>query len=62
MIVQSEDESRLEYLGRVLEQLMELTIAGEQTIDYDDTTCDGVCLAEDINIEIQSVIIELMHG
>ena len=47
MIVQRDGEPRIEYLARVLHELMENSIAGEQTIDYDETTCDGMCLAND---------------
>jgi len=52
MIVQKKDESRIEYLARVLHELMDNTIAGEETIDYDGVTCDGICLAEDIINEL----------
>ena len=52
MIVQKEDEKRIEYLTRVLHEFMKKTIAGEQTIDYDETTCDGMCLANDIASEL----------
>lgn len=52
MIVQKKGEPRIEYLTRVLHELMTSTIAGEQTIDYDDTTCDGMCLANDFAAEL----------
>jgi hypothetical protein len=48
MIKQKENEPRINYLVRVLAELMSNTIAGEETIDYDETTCDGLCLAQDI--------------
>lgn len=52
MITQKENETRIEYLCRVLHEFMDRTIAGEQTIDYDETTCDGLCLANDIAAEL----------
>jgi hypothetical protein len=52
MIEPKENEPRIEYLARVLYALMNDTIAGEQTIDYDETTCDGMCLANDIAAEL----------
>lgn len=53
MIYQKEDESRIEYLLRVLEEFMQNTIAGEITIEYDDAVCDGMCLAEDISNAVE---------
>ena len=47
MIDPKPNETRLEYLGRVLYALMDSTIAGEQTIGYDGVECDGLCLAQD---------------
>jgi hypothetical protein len=52
MIKQSENEARIEYLARVLHIFMSDTIAGEETIDYDGTTCDGTCLSQDIADEL----------
>lgn len=52
MITQKDGEPRIEYLARVLHELMNNTIAGEQAIDYDETTCDGMCLANDIAAEL----------
>jgi len=52
MIKQLKEEPRIEYLVRVLHDFMNNTIAGEQTIDYDGTTCDGLCLAQDFADEI----------
>lgn len=52
MIEQKEGETRIEYLARVLYWLMNNTPAGEETVDYDGTTCDGGCLAEDIINEL----------
>jgi hypothetical protein len=52
MIEQGKDEQRIDYLARVLYYLMYSTVAGEQTIDYDETTCDGLCLAEDFLSEL----------
>jgi len=52
MIKQFDDESRIDYLMRVLHEFMNSTIAGEQTIDYDGTTCDGFCLVQDFADEL----------
>lgn len=51
MIVQKENESRSSYLMRVLDAFMD-SGAGEFVMNYDDTTCDGYCLAEDIKSEL----------
>lgn len=51
MITQNENgpETRSQYLQRVTIQfLRENWEAHECTIDYDETTCDGLCLADDI--------------
>lgn len=47
MIEQRDGEERIVYLARVLFELMETTTAGNETIEYDGTTCDGLCLAQD---------------
>lgn len=47
MIIPKQNESRLQYLARVLYHFMNESLAGSETIDYDDTTCDGLCLAQD---------------
>ena len=52
MITQGKNEPRLEYLARVLHEFMDNTVAGEQTIEYDETTCDGQCLANDFMAEL----------
>lgn len=52
MITQRDGEPRIEYLTRVLHELMNNTIAGEETVDYDGTTCDGMCLANDFAAEL----------
>ncbi len=52
MITQRDNEERFEYLVRVLHEFMNDTIAGEQTIDHDGTTCDGFCLVQDLAIEL----------
>lgn len=52
MITPRENEPRLVYLLRVLDAFMDETVAGEQLIDYDNTTCDGACLAGDIRSEL----------
>lgn len=50
MITVKEGESRMKYLSRVLTEYMSEN--GDMVIEYDDTTCDGMCLAEDIRIEV----------
>ena len=54
MIKQKDDETRLEYLMRVLQKYMDEY--GESTIDYDETTCDGACLYQDIESEVDELI------
>ena len=48
MIIQRDDESRAAYLMRVAAEY----IGGcpENLIDYDDATCDGFCLAEELSV------------
>lgn len=55
MLVQNENESRIDYLLRVLEYFMENTIAGEITVAYDDAFCDGHCLCQDISDAIDDI-------
>ncbi len=50
MIIQKNGESRQKYLIRVAAQF--IIEHGEGTIDYDDTTCDGYCLSEELTISI----------
>lgn len=52
MLVQKENEKRIEYLVRVLHHFMSETQAGSCVSDYDGTTCDGLCLANDIMDEL----------
>ena len=53
MIKPKPNEPRIEYLARVLFAFMqENGIAAECTIDYDGTTCDGACLADDFVSEL----------
>ena len=53
MIEPKKGESRVEYLAKVLHAFMEENgIAAECTIDYDGTTCDGACLAQDFIDEL----------
>jgi hypothetical protein len=52
MITQRPKEKRIEYLARVLYVLMNETDAGYATVDYDETTCDGICLAQDFLSEL----------
>ena len=53
MIEKREDETRIEYLARVLWHFMhENGVAAEYTIEYDGTECDGGCLAQDFIDEL----------
>jgi len=53
MIKQYANEPRIEYLARVLFAFMEENgYAAECVIDYDETTCDGACLAQDFIDEL----------
>lgn len=52
-VTPNENEARIAYLVRVLKAFMDSTSAGGQTIIYDDTKCDGRCLADDIAAELQ---------
>lgn len=54
MIKQKTNESRMEYLLRVLDVYMD--DHGGETIMYDDAECDGMCLADDIRSEVQVLI------
>lgn len=53
MIIQGKDESRLLYLLRVAVVFIEAH--PEEAIDYDETTCDGYCLAEELLGEIKEL-------
>lgn len=57
MIVPKENESRIQYLSKVLCAFMRENPVSDYTIDYDDTTCDGACLADDIAAETGAYII-----
>lgn len=54
MIIQKINESRIEYLLRVLDVYM--NEHGDGTVKYDDAECDGLCLADDIRSEVQTLI------
>ena len=49
MITELPGESRLMYLVRVASAYVGNYAYGE--VDYDETTCDGYCLAEELKIE-----------
>lgn len=53
LIIRGKDESRLLYLLRVAAEYIEAS--PEKTIDYDGTTCDGYCLAEDLKAIIEEL-------
>ena len=52
MIVQRQNDKRIEYLVRVLYQFMSETPAGDESILYDDAECGGQCLADDFVSEL----------
>lgn len=52
MITQLPDESRLMYLVRVASAYIGDYAYGE--IEYDEATCDGYCLAEELQNEWES--------
>ncbi len=54
MITQGKTEPRLAYLLRVAVAFAEKYPNG--TIDYDETTCDGFCLADDLRGEVDGLI------
>lgn len=49
MITQLPDESRLMYLVRVASAYVGNYAYGK--VDHDETTCDGYCLADELQIE-----------
>ena len=53
MIIQKEGETRIQYMMRVLYTYMYEN--GPFEIEYDDCTCDGQCLVDDIKIELDSL-------
>ena len=53
MITQKPNETRIQYLMRVLYTYMYENVSFE--IEYDDCTCDGQCLVDDITIELDSL-------
>jgi hypothetical protein len=54
VITQGKTEPRLAYLLRVAVAFAEKYPNG--TIDYDETTCDGFCLADDLRGEVDGLI------
>lgn len=56
MITQEDKEPRLEYLLRVAVVFMrDNGIVASETVDYDETTCDGYCLAEELEGELNEL-------
>lgn len=53
MIKQRDDEARATYLMRVASAY--IAECPENAIDYDDTTCDGYCLSEELAIEADNM-------
>ncbi len=54
MITQLPDESRLMYLVRVASEYVVKYAYG--TVDYDETTCDGYCLTEELQTEWERIM------
>ncbi len=52
MLIQGSDEKRIDYLLRALNELMHNTGAGDCMVEYDETECDGMCLADEIADEV----------
>ena len=53
MLKPIEGETRQEYLLRATIQLLKTNpCALEMTTDYDETTCDGYCLVDEIEAEL----------
>ena len=52
MIIQKNQENRLEYLTRVLYHYFQNNPVNDYTIQYDGTECDGSCLIDDLLIEL----------
>mgnify|MGYP003676899639 CR=1 FL=1 len=53
MIIQGNTESRTRYLLRVAAAYIKQN--PDFTIDYDETTCDGMCLSEELYEESQQI-------
>lgn len=53
MVIRHADESRAAYLMRVAAEYINKYPDFE--IDYDDTTCDGYCLAEELAVMADSM-------
>ena len=52
MITQRPLERRKDYLFRVACEYIKSNPIQEYTVDYDETTCDGLCLLEEMQNEI----------
>ena len=50
MVIQKKEETRLQYLSRCLDVYMDSF--GGNSLEFDEVTCDGYCLAEDIHNEV----------
>jgi hypothetical protein len=53
MLIQGDTESRTRYLLRVAAAYTKQN--PDFTIDYDETTCDGMCLSEELYEESQQI-------
>ena len=53
MIKQGEDESRTKYLLGVAAEY--IANNPEHCIDYDETTCDGYCLSDELKVAADSL-------
>lgn len=52
MLKQGDNESRIRYLVRVAAKYIHEN--PEQTIDYDETTCDGYCLSQELYDQVNT--------
>ena len=53
MIKQRDEETRAAYLMRVAAAY--INECPDNSIDYDETTCDGYCLAEELTVEADNM-------
>ena len=58
MITIQPTETRQNYLMRAVIRYMENNPVNDYTVDYDEASCDGYCLIEDIRAELDPDIPE----
>lgn len=56
---QKVNETRIDFLLRLLENLVENSGASDYKMEYDGTICDGTCLVDDIKSEFGILMLEL---